>query len=84
MHWCWWACCSWPAAWSSARWVLTQDELSRLPGLTQVQVRPRAGLTFPAALRSVLRQDPDVIMVGEMRDRETVEVGLAAVAARSP
>ena len=50
----------------------------RLPGLTQVQVRPRAGLTFPAALRSVLRQDPDVIMVGEMRDRETAEVGLAA------
>ncbi|MBW3552850.1 MAG: Flp pilus assembly complex ATPase component TadA [Gemmatimonadetes bacterium] len=50
----------------------------RLPGLTQVQVRPRAGLTFPVALRSVLRQDPDVIMVGEMRDRETAEVGLAA------
>ena len=50
----------------------------RLEGLTQVQVRPRAGLTFAAALRSVLRQDPDVIMVGEMRDRETAEVGLAA------
>jgi type IV pilus assembly protein PilB len=50
----------------------------RLPGLTQVQVRPRAGLTFPAALRAVLRQDPDVIMVGELRDRETVEVGMAA------
>lgn len=50
----------------------------RLPGLTQVQVRPRAGLTFPAALRAVLRQDPDVIMIGEMRDRETVEVGMAA------
>ncbi len=50
----------------------------RLDGLTQVQVQPRAGLTFAAALRSVLRQDPDVIMVGEMRDRETAEVGLAA------
>jgi type IV pilus assembly protein PilB len=50
----------------------------RVEGLTQVQVRPRAGLTFAAALRSVLRQDPDVIMVGEMRDRETAEVGLAA------
>ncbi|MEJ2679121.1 MAG: ATPase, T2SS/T4P/T4SS family, partial [Gemmatimonadota bacterium] len=49
-----------------------------LPGLTQVQVHPRAGLTFAAALRAVLRQDPDVIMVGEMRDRETVEVGLSA------
>ncbi|HEY8484563.1 MAG TPA: ATPase, T2SS/T4P/T4SS family [Longimicrobiales bacterium] len=50
----------------------------RLPGLTQVQVHQRAGLTFATALRAVLRQDPDVIMVGEMRDRETVEVGMAA------
>jgi type IV pilus assembly protein PilB len=50
----------------------------RVDGLTQVQVQPRAGLTFATALRSVLRQDPDVIMVGEMRDRETAEVGLAA------
>jgi type IV pilus assembly protein PilB len=50
----------------------------RIAGVTQVQVRPRAGLTFATALRSVLRQDPDVIMVGEMRDRETAEVGLAA------
>jgi len=49
-----------------------------LPGLTQVQVNARAGLTFAAALRAVLRQDPDVVMVGEMRDRETVEVGMAA------
>jgi type II secretory ATPase GspE/PulE/Tfp pilus assembly ATPase PilB-like protein len=49
-----------------------------LPGLTQVQVQPKAGLSFAAALRAVLRQDPDVIMVGEMRDRETVEVGLSA------
>ncbi|MBI4409073.1 MAG: Flp pilus assembly complex ATPase component TadA [Gemmatimonadetes bacterium] len=50
----------------------------RLPGLTQVQVHTRAGLTFAAALRAVLRQDPDVIMVGELRDGETVEVGMAA------
>ncbi|HEX6939834.1 MAG TPA: ATPase, T2SS/T4P/T4SS family [Longimicrobiales bacterium] len=50
----------------------------RLPGLTQVQVHRRAGLTFATALRAVLRQDPDVIMVGEMRDRETAEVGMAA------
>ncbi|HKJ93512.1 MAG TPA: ATPase, T2SS/T4P/T4SS family [Longimicrobiales bacterium] len=49
-----------------------------LPGLTQVQVEPKAGLSFAAALRAALRQDPDVIMVGEMRDRETVEVGLSA------
>ncbi|HSJ14247.1 MAG TPA: ATPase, T2SS/T4P/T4SS family [Longimicrobiales bacterium] len=50
----------------------------RLPGLTQVQVHPRAGLGFAAALRSVLRQDPDVIMVGELRDRRTVGIALAA------
>jgi len=43
-----------------------------------VQVEPRAGLTFPAALRSVLRQDPDVVMVGEIRDRETAEIAMAA------
>lgn len=50
----------------------------KLAGVTQVQVNPRAGLNFPRALRAVLRQDPDIIMVGEMRDRETVEVALAA------
>lgn len=60
--------------------VLTLEDPveSRLDGLTQVHVQPRAGLTFAAALRSVLRQDPDTIMVGEMRDRETAEIGLAA------
>jgi type II secretory ATPase GspE/PulE/Tfp pilus assembly ATPase PilB-like protein len=50
----------------------------QLPGLTQVQVHRRAGLSFATALRAVLRQDPDVIMVGELRDKETVEVALAA------
>ncbi|HEY0303795.1 MAG TPA: GspE/PulE family protein, partial [Longimicrobiales bacterium] len=50
----------------------------KLKGVTQVQVDRRAGLSFPRVLRAVLRQDPDVIMVGEMRDRETVEVALAA------
>lgn len=50
----------------------------KLKGITQVQVDRRAGLSFPRVLRAVLRQDPDVIMVGEMRDRETVEVALAA------
>ncbi|MFC1575149.1 ATPase, T2SS/T4P/T4SS family [Gemmatimonadota bacterium] len=50
----------------------------RLPGANQVQVNPKAGLTFPTALRSVLRQDPDVIMVGEIRDRETAEIAMAA------
>jgi type IV pilus assembly protein PilB len=50
----------------------------RIPGVSQVQVRPRAGLTFPSALRAVLRQDPDVVMVGEIRDRETAEIAMAA------
>jgi len=49
-----------------------------VPGTTQVQVDPRAGLTFPSALRSVLRQDPDVVMVGEIRDVETAEIAMAA------
>jgi type IV pilus assembly protein PilB len=52
----------------------------RLPGVTQVQVHQRAGLGFATSLRAVLRQDPDVIMVGELRDQETVEVALAAAA----
>jgi type IV pilus assembly protein PilB len=50
----------------------------RLPGVSQVQMRPRAGLTFPSALRAVLRQDPDVVLVGEIRDRETAEIAMAA------
>jgi type IV pilus assembly protein PilB len=50
----------------------------RLPGANQVQVSPRTGLTFPASLRSVLRQDPDIIMVGEIRDRETAEIAMNA------
>ncbi len=50
----------------------------RLPGITQVQVHARAGLSFAKALRAVLRQDPDVVMVGELRDRATLEVALAA------
>jgi type IV pilus assembly protein PilB len=59
--------------------VTLEDPIEyRVPGVNQVQVSPRAGLTFPAALRSVLRQDPDVIMVGEIRDRETAEIAMAA------
>jgi len=50
----------------------------RLPGVTQVQVDPRSGLTFPAALRAVLRQDPDTVMVGEIRDAETARIAMAA------
>ncbi len=50
----------------------------RLPGVTQVPVEGRGRVDFAGALRAVLRQDPDVIMVGEMRDRATAEVALAA------
>jgi type II secretory ATPase GspE/PulE/Tfp pilus assembly ATPase PilB-like protein len=48
------------------------------PGLRQVQVHPKIGFTFAAAMRAFLRADPDVIMVGEIRDRETAEIGLEA------
>ncbi len=50
----------------------------RMPRINQVQVQPKIGLNFAAVLRSALRQDPDIIMVGEMRDRETVEIGVSA------
>jgi MSHA biogenesis protein MshE len=48
----------------------------RLPRISQVQVNPKIHLTFSQVLRTVLRQDPDIIMVGEMRDQETAEIGL--------
>ena len=50
----------------------------QLRGIGQMQVPPRIGLTFAAGLRAILRQDPDVILVGEIRDRETVEIALQA------
>jgi len=49
-----------------------------LTGINQVQINPRAGLTFPNALRSFLRQDPDIVMVGEIRDLETAEIAIKA------
>ena len=49
-----------------------------LPGINQVNVNPKAGLTFSAALKSFLRQDPDIIMVGEIRDLETAEIAIKA------
>jgi type IV pilus assembly protein PilB len=51
---------------------------SQLPGVDQIQVSPKAGVTFATALRSMLRADPDVIMVGEIRDRETAEISIQA------
>lgn len=59
--------------------VTVEDPVEKvMEGVTQVQVNPKAGLTFASALRSILRQDPDVIMVGEMRDEETVSIGVRA------
>jgi type IV pilus assembly protein PilB len=49
-----------------------------LPGINQVNINPKVGLTFPGALRAFLRQDPDVIMVGEIRDLETAEIAIKA------
>ena len=53
----------------------------RLAGVSQVQINARAGVTFAAAVRSFLRQDPNVIMIGELRDGETATVGIAAALA---
>ncbi|MBW3562204.1 MAG: type IV-A pilus assembly ATPase PilB [Actinobacteria bacterium] len=59
--------------------VTTEDPVEyRLNGINQVQVNPKAGLTFASALRSILRQDPDIVLVGEMRDRETAQIGVEA------
>jgi type IV pilus assembly protein PilB len=49
-----------------------------LPGVNQVNVNPKVGLDFPSALRAFLRQDPDIILVGEIRDLETAEIGIKA------
>jgi len=49
-----------------------------LPGVNQIQVKPEIGLTFASGLRHILRQDPDVIMVGEIRDKETAEIAIRA------
>jgi type II secretory ATPase GspE/PulE/Tfp pilus assembly ATPase PilB-like protein/ActR/RegA family two-component response regulator len=59
--------------------VTVEDPVEyRLSGIVQVQVNEKAGLTFPAALRSILRQDPDVILVGEIRDKETANIAIQA------
>lgn len=51
---------------------------SKIEGINQVQVNTKAGLTFASALRSILRQDPDIIMVGEIRDSETANIAISA------
>ena len=49
-----------------------------LPGINQVHVNTKAGMTFASCLRSILRQDPNIIMVGEIRDKETAEIAMQA------
>lgn len=57
--------------------ITVEDPIEyRLDGVSQVQVNPRAGLTFAAGLRSILRSDPDIIMVGEIRDQETARIAV--------
>ncbi|MBT4835722.1 MAG: type II/IV secretion system protein, partial [Methylococcales bacterium] len=63
----------------SVKIITAEDPVEyRLPRINQVQVHNKVGLTFPAILRSALRQDPDVVLIGEMRDQETAEIGLRA------
>src|SRR5438093_12829872 len=50
----------------------------RLNGVNQIQVNPKAGLTFASALRSILRADPDIVLIGEVRDRETAMIAVEA------
>ena len=59
--------------------VTVEDPVEKnIDGINQCQVNQKAGMTFAAALRSILRQDPDVVMVGEMRDSETADIGMRA------
>ena len=64
---------------SAEKIITVEDPVEyQLPGITQVPVHAKAGVTFGSALRSILRQDPDVLMVGEMRDQETGEIAVQA------
>ncbi len=59
--------------------VTLEDPIEyRFPGVAQVQIDRKAGVGFPSGLRAILRQDPDVILVGEIRDRETAEIAMSA------
>ena len=61
------------------RIITTEDPIEyEMPGVNQVQIRSEIGLTFAEGLRNILRQDPDVIMVGEIRDRETADIAIRA------
>ena len=59
--------------------ITVEDPVEKaIDGINQCQVNAKAGMTFAAALRSILRQDPDIVMVGEMRDSETADIGIRA------
>lgn len=59
--------------------VTVEDPVEKdIEGINQCQVNAKAGMTFAAALRSILRQDPDIVMIGEMRDQETAEIAIRA------
>ena len=62
--------------------ITVEDPIEyRLPGITQVQVKPQIGLSFASLLRNIVRQDPNVVMVGEVRDLETAETAVTAALA---
>ena len=64
---------------ASEKIITVEDPVEyKLRGIQQVQVNPKVGLTFAGALRSILRQDPDIIMIGEIRDLETLEIAIKA------
>lgn len=59
--------------------ITVEDPVEKaIDGINQCQVNQKAGMTFAAALRSILRQDPDIVMIGEMRDAETADIGIRA------
>lgn len=59
--------------------VTVEDPVEyRINGITQVQVKPEIGMTFASSLRSILRQDPDIVLIGEIRDLETAEIAISA------
>lgn len=61
----------------SRKIITVEDPIEyELPGVNQIQVKPQIGLTFAGSLRTIVRQDPDVIMIGEMRDTETAEIAV--------
>lgn len=63
----------------SRKIITAEDPIEyRLPRINQIQVHPQIGLDFPSILRSAMRHDPDIILVGEMRDEETVRIGIRA------